>query len=390
MEYCQSDILQNIFCSSLLSVRTYTNMTPSQSSSQPPKDPKPKRRVPWRRLIFFGFSLLVTLIVFRILFQHISWRDVFEMIVEVHPGWLCGFFVFSLLQLVMRTWRYWMLLNASGQNPPCFALFLVVVVRGLCVDMLPARAGELVYIFLVRTRLGLDLGAATTSFALAFLFDILALAPLLLVGAWALGSGEALSLPVLIGGGLVLMVLSLGLIAAMAPVVKWGKGLFRPFSAKGKKWALFLCETADSVLLSLENAKRKKLFWKLLGTSLLVRMCKYTSFYFLILALLIPQGIEWAEVSIAPAFIALVSGEMAASLPVSGIGGFGAYEGTMTFVMVMLDFSKELAATLSISHRLFTQVYGLLQGVLGLLILMLPFFNREQHPTPVPPHPPSP
>lgn len=365
------------------------SMPPSQSSTHHPGNPKASRNIPWRRLIFFGFSLLVTLVVFRILFQHISWRDVREMIVEIHPGWLIGFFVFSLLQLVVRTWRYWMLLHASGQNPPRFALFLVVVVRGLCVDMLPARAGELVYIFLVRTRLGLDLGAATTSFALAFLFDILALAPLLLVGAWALGSGGTLSLPVLIGGGLVLMVLSLGLIAAMSPVVRWGKGLFQPVAAKGIKWALFLCETADSVMRSLENAKQKKLFWKMLGTSMLVRMCKYTSFYFLILALLIPQGMERADVSIAPAFIALVSGEMAASLPVSGIGGFGAYEGTMTFVLVMLNFSTDLAATLAISHRLFTQVYGLLQGVVGLLILMLPMFNREPRVISDPPQPPA-
>lgn len=365
-------------------------MTLSNSRSHNPEDPPPAKAIPWRRLLFFGFSLLVTLVVFRILFQHISWRDVWEMIVGIHPGWLCGYFVFSFLQLVVRTWRYWMLLNASGENPPRFALFLVVVVRGLCVDMLPARAGELVYIFLVRTRLGMDLGAATTSFALAFLFDILALAPLLLVGAWALGSGGALSLPILIGGGLVLMGLSLGLIAAMSPLVKWGRVLFQPFAAKGKKWALFLCETADSVLFSLENAKQQRLFWKLLGTSMLVRMCKYTSFYFLILALLIPRGILPLEVSIAPAFIALVSGEMAASLPVSGIGGFGAYEGTMTFVMVMLNFSKELAATLSVSHRLLTQVYGLIQGVLGLVILMLPIFNREKRSRPVHPHPPSP
>ncbi len=151
-------------------------MTLSNSRSHNPEDPPPAKGIPWRRLIFFGFSLLVTLVVFRILFQHI----------------------------------------------------------------------------------------------LAFLFDILALAPLLLVGAWA-----------------------------------------------------------------------------------------------------------------------LVSGEMAASLPVSGIGGFGAYEGTMTFVLVMLNFSTDLAATLAISHRLFTQVYGLLQGVVGLLILMLPMFNREPRVISDPPQPPA-
>lgn len=298
------------------------------------------------------------------------------MIQEINLGWVGLFVLFSFVQLVVRTYRYWMVLKASDQHPPCFALFLVVVVRGLCVDMLPARAGELVYIFLVRTRLGIDLGAATASFALAFLFDVLALAPLVILGAWAMGSGQGFSAPILIGGGVFLLVVSLALIAAMSPVLKWGSSLFQPFADKGKKWAIFLCETADSIRDSLELSRRKKLFWKLLSSSLVIRVAKYSSLYCLMLALLIPQGYSISDAPPAKAFIALVSGELAASLPVSGIGGFGAYEGTMTFVLVVLGFAEETATALTISHRLLTQFYGLVLGLCALLLLMLPFFNR--------------
>lgn len=332
---------------------------------------------PWRKLLFFGFSLLITVVVFRVLFTKVTWEQIWQMIQEINPAWVLLFLLFSFSQLLLRTFRYWMILKASGQQPPCFALFLVVVVRGLCVDMLPARAGELVYIFLVRTRLGIELGAATASFALAFLFDILALAPLVILGAWAMGSGQGFSTPVLVGGGIFLLVVSLVLIYAMIPVLNWGSRLLKPLADKEKKWAEFICDTADSIRDSLELSRRKKLFWKLLSSSLLIRVTKYSSLYCLMLALLIPQGVSISDAPPAKAFIALVSGELAASLPISGIGGFGAYEGTMTFVLTVLGFAEETAAALTISHRLLTQVYGLLLGLSALLLLMLPFFNRQ-------------
>ncbi len=331
---------------------------------------------PWRRILFFSFSLLVTVVVFRTLFTKVSWDDIVNMIQEIDFRWVGVFLLFSLFQLILRTFRYGMVLRASGENPPGFALFLVVVVRGLCVDMLPARAGELVYIFLVRTRLGIDLGAATASFALAFLFDILALGPLVILGAWAMGGEQGFSTPVLVGGGVFLLLVSLGLIVAMVPVLKWGSRLFQPWADKGKKWAAFLCTTADSIRESLLLAKEKKLFWKLLSSSLLIRVCKYSSLYALMLALLMPLGFTISSAAPAKAFIALVSGELAASLPVSGLGGFGAYEGTMTFVLVLLGFAEDTATALTIAHRGLTQIYGLLLGLSALLLLMLPVFRR--------------
>ncbi|MDF3128378.1 lysylphosphatidylglycerol synthase transmembrane domain-containing protein [Kiritimatiellaeota bacterium B1221] len=335
-----------------------------------------RTHLPWRRILFFIFSLLVTLVVFRTLFTKVSWTDVFTMIQEIDFRWVGVFLLFSFFQLVLRTIRYGMVLRASGEAPPKLALFLVVVVRGLCVDMLPARAGELVYIFLVRTRLGIDLGAATASFALAFLFDVVALGPLVILGAWAMGSEQGFSTPALVGGGIFLLVVSIALIAAMVPVLKWGSRLFHPWADKGKKWAVFICSTADSICESLRLAKEKNLFWKLLSSSLLIRVCKYSSLYALILALLAPLGFTMASAPPAKSFIALVSGELAASLPISGLGGFGAYEGTMTFVLVLLGFAEDTATALTIAHRGLTQLYGLLLGLSALLLLMLPVFRR--------------
>jgi uncharacterized membrane protein YbhN (UPF0104 family) len=249
----------------------------------------------------------------------------------------------------------------------------------MCVDLLPARLGELVYIFLMRTRLGIEWGAAAASFALAFLFDILALAPLVVVGAWFLGASE-LSAPMLAVGGVVLLLASLGILYAMQPLCRFGKWIIAPFIRQKQKWAMFLGDVADSTSESLQLAREQKLFWPLLGLSLLVRSTKYAALYVMMLALLVPRGITPSELPLAQSFMALVSGEMAASLPASGIGGFGAYEGTLAWVLGLFGFSSETAAALSISHRLVTQVYGWITGLAALGLLMLPCFARiENH-----------
>ena len=332
-----------------------------------------------KNLIFFGFSLLVTVVVFRALFQQVSWSDVWTMVREMEMRWALGFVGCSLVMHLLRTVRYRLVLQASGETTSFFPLMLVVIVRGMCVDMLPARLGELVYLFLMRTRLGIEWGAATASFALAFLFDLLALAPLVVVGAWFLGAA-GMSAPMLALGGLLLLVASLGLLWALQPLMRFGQWMIGPFCRKQQGWALFLHELADSTSESLHLSREKHLFWPLLFLSLGVRCAKYTGLYVMILALLVPQGYSMADLPLAQSFIALVSGEMVASLPVSGIAGFGAYEGTLAWVMGLFGHSPETAAALSISHRLVTQVYGWITGLLGLALLMLPWFaRREDH-----------
>jgi hypothetical protein len=66
---------------------------------------------------------------------------------------------------------------------------------------------------------------------------------------------------------------------------------------------------------------------------------------------------------------------LAASLPVSGIGAFGAYEGAWAAAFELLGFPGHLAKLTAVSHHLFTQVYGYSLGALAFLLLLLPVFR---------------
>ena len=61
---------------------------------------------------------------------------------------------------------------------------------------------------------------------------------------------------------------------------------------------------------------------------------------------------------------------MAASLPISGIAGFGAYEGAWAGVFILLGFPAAMAKATSLSHHLVTQLYGYLIGIASILTLL--------------------
>lgn len=324
-----------------------------------------------RSILYFVFSLALTVAVFAYLFTHITWAEVVGLIVNINQPLLVAFLALSTAMQVVRTLRYRVILNSVGQHPGFFRLFLVVLVRGFCVDLLPARAGELVYIYILRVRLGLDLGAATASFALAFLFDMTALTPLILLALFLVGSGISMSPVVLAGAGIALFAVAVALIYVFPSALKLAfriTGRLKFIAARLRRWLLRLIASTHR---QVRRTQQRGVYLPVFGYSVLVRIFKYTGLYVLLLALLAPQGYTTGDLPFAKVFLGLVAAEMTASLPISGIGGFGAYQGMWSFVFTVLGFPADLAKVTSVSHHVFSQVYAYSLGLAALLLLMV-------------------
>ncbi len=327
--------------------------------------------------VFTIFSLFVTVSIFAYLFSHISLADLKQIFLNVSWRGLTAFFICSFMMSFFRTWRYAVLLQANSQAPSMTALFLVTVVRNFFSDLLPARLGTLVYIYLVKSRLGIPFGAATASFAMSFVFDILALAFLIILAA-AFVSVTLLSTPVIIGGGVILTLAS-GLVLLSLPRLLYIAGLscqHLPFVGADNRLQLqqAMYSARDGIL----EMQQARIFSKILALSFGVRCFKYLCLYTLLLALLVPAGYEAAGLGLPKVFLGLCSAELAASLPISGIAGFGAYEGAWTLVFQLLGYPAKMAMVSGVSHHLFTQVYGYSIGGIALLILWLPLFHEKR------------
>lgn len=288
------------------------------------------------------------------------------------------FVTLSLAMSLFRTWRYGILLGLSGFKPSGLALFLVVLVRNFFSDLLPARIGTLVYIFIVNTRIGVPLGPATSSFSLAFLFDILAVVPLILLASfWAAFTAKAYMLPLFLGG-LIIGGITIAVIHYLPALCSWIVRVITKNQKENRKFGQKLVDIFSSVREEVLKTKQAKLYTPVMVLSFLVRITKYASLYVFLYALLRAVGYSWSDLSIPAVFLGISASEFAASLPISGIAAFGAYEGTWATVFELLGFPGNIAKLTAVSHHLFTQVYGYLLGAIALVLLVLPVFKKRR------------
>ena len=325
-----------------------------------------------KQKIYFILSLLVTIGVIGYLFRIVSVEDVFFIIKNISFIPFICFVILSFGHTFFQTWRYQMLLHLSNVNVSNTAMFLITMVRNMFSDLLPARIGTLSYVYLLSSRLNIALEKALPSFAVAFLFDVIAIIPLILLSVLGIGwkyfSKFAILIPI-----------SLGMLTGLLIILRFLPEIFEVMSkicSKTRfleKGATKLNRTAEEIA----GMKRQGIYFRTFILSLSVRLCKYAKLYFLLLALLYGSGYGWNDLGLGRFFLGISSAEFSASLPISGIAAFGAYEGTWAFMFSILGFPKELAVLTGISHHLITQIFGYLLGIISLLILLFSVFKAK-------------
>ncbi len=322
-------------------------------------------------------SVALSLGTIAFVFSTITISEVVAAIAGADRSAVAAFLVASFSASFFRVWRYRVLLRSNGYETPFPSMFLIVLVRNTFSDLLPARLGTLIYIFLTTTRLGIPFGAAGSSFALAFLFDIIAIVPLIFVCVGFASLGGMVSPVGLIFGGGILLALSSTLILLLPRALRVASNVCaRLFSVQSSVGQTLLSGIA-SVAESVEQTRASGAYARVLVISILGRLCKYAGLYLFLYAMLIPRGYSLSDMPFSTVFLGLCASELAASLPISGIAGIGAYQGAWIGTFTLLGFPLSLATLTSIGHHLFTQAYGYSLGACAFLIVLLPFFKRE-------------
>ncbi len=206
------------------------------------------------------------------------------------PGPFLAFLGLFGLGIAARTTRFWILL---GRAVPFRTVLSITLVRNLLVDLLPARLGELSYVYLVTTKGKRPLEDGVATLAIAFFLDLVALSPLVLAALLVVG-GDTLVPPwiawtasaVLAAGGLVAVLLA-------GPIARrLGAWLTRGGAAG---WKAAGAARLLALGASFDQAKRERLLLPALVLSVVVRLCKYGSAYCLVLSLLVPLGYSMAS-----------------------------------------------------------------------------------------------
>jgi hypothetical protein len=269
-----------------------------------------------------------------------------------------------LVGVLARACRFWLL---TGRTVPFPLMAGITIVRNLFVDLLPARLGELSYVYLLTTRAKRSPEEGVATLGVAMLLDLVALAPLLFLALLVVGRGGTSSSAVLIALSVALALGGYGAVRWAGPVSRavadrLALGGFRIATAVVPRLRL-IADSLDRSVHVLPAA---------LALSFVVRICKYGSFYYLFLSILLPLGYTADALGVPRVFLAQVSAELAAALPVHGIAGFGTYEAAWSFTLERFGFPREHAVITGFLSHVISQILEYVLGSLALIWLLRP------------------
>jgi uncharacterized membrane protein YbhN (UPF0104 family) len=316
-----------------------------------------RSRWPWIGSVALTAGLLAYLL------SGVQWQTVRQVATHLAPAPLAWFGVLLVGSVAARAVRFWILL---GRRVPILLVGGITLVRNLFVDLLPARLGELSFVYLLVKKAGCPMEDGLAALVLGFLLDLIALAPLLGLAVLAVGPAGEWPIGWLVASSAVLAAAAYGALRLAAPVAVAVAGLIERH-AGGRLGVV--AEKLRLLALSLVRAQTEGVLLPGLAVSMVLRLCKYGSIYCLILSIMTPLGYTREGLEFFKVFLAAASAEMAAALPVHGLAGFGTYETAWTISLVQLGIPREHAVVSGILGHAIGQIVEYTLGGASLLWL---------------------
>lgn len=330
----------------------------------------PSPGVASRRGIRWGLSLGISAFLIWYLLRQVDPAELWEIFRRLHWPSIGIYLLLSLAGLLCRSGRYSLILAGQAGYWP---LLLATLIRNMFTDLLPARIGSLSFVYIATQRLGVPLQEGLAAFLLAFVFDFLALAPLLALALLVVGGG--------LGGGWVVMAITggaltlLSLLAylALIPSLELAHRVasrLQILSSAGQK----LGETAAS----LRRVQARGVLGWVFGISVGVRLFKFSAYYALLHGVLVSRGYTLSTLHPLKVFLGVVGAEMSATLPIHSLAGLGTWEAAWTLGFTQLGFSKEIAILSGFATHLLSQIHDYGLGLAAFLWVMRPGFRAKQ------------
>ena len=337
--------------------------------------------MPKKRIFFVVLSLAVSVLLIGLLLSQIQARDLAQTLSNIYWPALFLYIGISLFSSWLRAWRYKWLLQPK---PITWGnIFLVTFIRNCFDDLLPARIGSLSYIYVLNRRLGFSFESAASTFVVAFVLDFLTLSPFLALAIIVVGLGtSAVSTPGLLALSLLFFLIIFIIFWKIIPILGVFLRIYQIFlkllKADQKKGARHSMAKLQMTVESVADIRKRKIYVPLFLLSLLIRLGKYVSLYFLLFALLRSHGFLIKDLSFWKTILGITGAEMTSALPVKGLADFGTWESAWAVAFRLMNFETGLAVISGIGVHLITNLFEYGLGFLSILILAVPYLKRNR------------
>jgi len=308
-------------------------------------------------------SIVISAVFIWILLTQINLNEIVLVLSKINLNIFVVGFCLYLSSYFFRTLRFKTLLNNKIKFKK---LFSIVCVHNLVNNILPARTGELSYIYLIKKN-GISTGEGIATLMIARVFDVIAISLLFFVSVMFVGQLPSILFNAfyVIAGALAVLILFLGsLVYKGKKVIKLVDKILEKIKLKKFKIIAFLLKKAEETANNFERIKSKKVVFISFITSILIWCSAYSMNY----VLLGGMGLDlmmW--VVILGSTFSIIS----TLLPIQGIGGFGSSEIAWALAFITLGLSKEVAISSGFGIHILIVVYFLILGSFGIFIIKL-------------------
>ncbi|MCP4371864.1 MAG: flippase-like domain-containing protein [Deltaproteobacteria bacterium] len=307
------------------------------------------------KLLSLGFGIILI----SWLLAQLEWKATFEILRNVPISLLFFGFLCYAASFYLRAARFKLLLP---QNKQIAHLFPIVLVHYTALNIIPARLGELSYVYLLKKVNNISTGYSLASLVLARVFDQIAISFLFLIslGFVTLPSHWLKNLSLLIGGLLITTCGMLLLILAYKEkCVLFLKHCIRMFGWDRYNVVQRVIHEIEGVVAAFRESRIKNYPGKILGTSLVIWISIFSLNYLLLKAFHV--HLSYVEVILTSTVIILLT-----VLPLQILSGFGIRETTWVFIAMTLGVPRRIAITAVLGTRIISTIFLCLFCLYGL------------------------
>lgn len=315
-----------------------------------------------RKSVLKLLSIGITFILVVILLSQISIHDLIAILVSIEPQFLIASFSLYLCTYIFRAIRFSLLLDNTISTKE---LFPIMCVHTLMNAILPARTGELSYVYLIKKIHGKKAGEGIATLIVARVLDFIIIIILLFISGFLIEE-----IPMMIQNYIwfiylilfSLLGLLLSLIIYGHNMVRLCKKILEKLRLTEQKYGNYILMKGGETADSFEQMSFRKNLIKIVFLTFSVWLFSFGSLYTILLGMKIMMPIQ--IVIFGATFILL-----ATVLPIHGIGGFGTTEAIWTLVYVPLGMTTNEAILSGFGYHILTLVFTMILWLSGFVLL---------------------
>jgi uncharacterized membrane protein YbhN (UPF0104 family) len=318
-----------------------------------------------RQTVIYIVSAILSVVLLAYLLLNLDWEILRVAFADIRWGWLALALLAYLLNIFLRAMRFTSLIYSRPVQ--WLELVPVSALHNILMYLMPAKTGDVTYIFLAKDRLDVSLTEGTATLFAARFYDFSVVAALMAV-LLPLSRDEIpdwIFIPAMLFCGLVLI----GTVGVLA-FLKFSKPT--PETSKTQKNAILQKAFAvwNKFIAGLREIQEHGAHGRVALLTAGIWLCVYSNFYFVTKGMGLPVAFYHIAV-ISMVMIPLTL------LPLQGFANIGAHEVGWASVLTAFGYPYKTALAIAVGSHLLLLVSVLVSG--GAAFFGARFFSEKNH-----------